>query len=58
MLKLIDALDVNKKGAPLTELAREAAKSKISEAELEEITNSLLDKGLVYEPTIGKMKRI
>ncbi|WP_400260573.1 RPA family protein [Candidatus Methanomassiliicoccus intestinalis] len=58
VLKLIDALDVNKKGAPLTELAREAAKSKISEAELEEITNSLLDKGLVYEPTIGKMKRI
>lgn len=58
VLKLIDSLDTTKKGAPLTELAREAAKSNIGESELEEITNSLLDKGLVYEPTIGKMKRI
>lgn len=58
ILKLIDTLDTTKKGAPLTELAREAAKSNIGESELEEITNSLLDKGLVYEPTIGKMKRI
>lgn len=58
ILKLIDTLDTTKKGAPLTELAREAAKSNIGESELEEITNSLLDKGMVYEPTIGKMKRI
>ena len=58
ILKLIDSLDTTKKGAPLTELAREAAKSNIGESELEEITTSLLDKGLVYEPTIGKMKRI
>lgn len=58
VLKLIDKLDTNKKGAPLADLIREAGKVGIGEAELEEINNSLLDKGLIYEPTIGKMKRI
>jgi uncharacterized protein len=58
VLKLIDKLDKNKKGAPLADLVKEAAKAGIGEAELEEINNSLLDKGLIYEPTIGKMKRI
>jgi RPA family protein len=58
ILKLIDKLDKNKKGAPLADLIKEAAKAGIGEAELEEINNSLLDKGLIYEPTIGKMKRI
>jgi len=58
ILKLIDKLDTNKKGAPLADLIKEAAKAGIGEAELEEINNSLLDKGLIYEPTIGKMKRI
>lgn len=58
ILKLIDKLDTNKKGAPLSELTKEAAKVGIGETELEEINNSLLDKGLIYEPTIGKMKRI
>jgi DNA replicative helicase MCM subunit Mcm2 (Cdc46/Mcm family) len=58
VLKLIDRLDTNKKGAPLADLIREAGKVGIGEAELEEINNSLLDKGLIYEPTIGKMKRI
>jgi RPA family protein len=58
VLKLIDKLDKNKKGAPLADLVKEASKAGISEVELEEINNSLLDKGLIYEPTIGKMKRI
>jgi RPA family protein len=58
VLKLIDKLDTNKKGAPLVDLIKEAAKAGIGEVELEEINNSLLDKGLIYEPTIGKMKRI
>ncbi|HHT75745.1 MAG TPA: glycerol dehydrogenase, partial [Euryarchaeota archaeon] len=58
VLKLIEKLDVNKKGAPLSELIKESAKLGIEEDELEEINNSLLDKGLIYEPTIGRMKRI
>mgnify|MGYP005835724995 CR=1 FL=1 len=58
ILKLIDKLDKNKKGASLVDLTKEAAKAGIGEDELEEINNSLLDKGLIYEPTIGKMKRI
>jgi len=58
VLSLIEKLDINKKGAPLADLIREAGKAGIGEAELEELNNSLLDKGLIYEPTIGRMKRI
>ena len=58
ILKLIEKLDVNKKGASLPDLIKEAAKLGILEDELEEINNSLLDKGLIYEPTINRMKRI
>jgi len=36
----------------------EAGKAGIERDELDEITNSLLDKGLVYEPVLGKMKII
>jgi hypothetical protein len=58
ILKLIDKLDVDKKGASLSDLIKEAAKLGILEDELEEIGNSLLDKGFVYEPTVNRMKRI
>mgnify|MGYP002410533906 FL=1 len=58
ILKLIDKLDVDKKGANLSDLIKEAAKIGILEDELEEIGNSLLDKGFVYEPTVNRMKRI
>ncbi|NLI74494.1 MAG: glycerol dehydrogenase [Euryarchaeota archaeon] len=58
ILSLIDELDSDKKGAPLAELIKEATSRGINEDELEEISNSLLDKGLIYEPTIGRMKRI
>ena len=58
VLNLIERLDTNKKGAPLAQLTREAAELGIGDDEVEEIINSLLDKGLIYEPTIGRMKRI
>ncbi len=58
LLKLIDKLDKTGKGAPMTELEKEAGKSGIGKDEFEELSNSLLDKGLIYEPVIGKMKRI
>ncbi|MEM2978883.1 MAG: glycerol dehydrogenase [Methanomassiliicoccales archaeon] len=58
VLAIIDRLDKKGKGAPWDEIIEEAGKEGIRKDELEEITNSLLDKGLIYEPILGKMKRI
>jgi len=57
VLAIIERLDSGK-GAPWDDIVEEAAASSIGKTELEEITNSLLDKGLIYEPVLGKMKRI
>ncbi|NYT12566.1 MAG: hypothetical protein GKC03_08485 [Methanomassiliicoccales archaeon] len=58
VLGIIDRLDSSGKGAPWDEIVDEAGKEGIDRTELEELTNSLLDKGLIYEPVLGKMKRI
>jgi RPA family protein len=58
VLGIIDRLDSSSKGAPWDEIVDEASKEGIDRTELEELTNSLLDKGLIYEPVLGKMKRI
>lgn len=58
VLGIVDKLDKKGKGAPWDDIVEEAGKSGISKSELEELTNSLLDKGLIYEPVLGKMKRI
>jgi RPA family protein len=58
VLGIIDKLDKKGKGAPWDEIVEETGKSGIDKSELEELTNSLLDKGLIYEPVLGKMKRI
>lgn len=58
VLGIIDRLDSSGKGAPWDEIVDEAGKEGIDRTELEEFTNSLLDKGLIYEPVLGKMKRI
>ncbi|HUV25313.1 MAG TPA: glycerol dehydrogenase [Methanomassiliicoccales archaeon] len=58
ILRIIDRLDSSGKGAPWDEIVDEAGKEGIDRTELEELTNSLLDKGLIYEPVLGKMKRI
>jgi len=58
VLGLIERLDSGGKGAPWDDIMEEASKSGIERMKLEEITNSLLDKGLIYEPVLGKMKRI
>jgi RPA family protein len=46
-------LDLEEEGGDL-----DKEKMKIGKTELEELTNSLLDKGLIYEPVLGRMKRI
>ena len=58
ILSMLDELDRDGRGAPMDELVRRAASEGIVSTELEELTNSLMDKGLVYEPVLGRLKRI
>ncbi len=58
ILQLLEELDRDGKGALREELEEIVAGKGISPMELEEITNSLMDKGLVYEPNLRYLKRI
>jgi len=58
ILNLLEELDTDGKGAPREELERRAEAEGISSIELEEVSNSLMDKGLVYEPNLRYLKRI
>jgi len=58
VLGVIEGLDKDGKGAPWDGIL-DAAKAKgVAREELEEAINGLLDKGLVYEPVLGRMKKI
>ena len=58
VLSIIDAVDSGSKGAQWEKIVEEAAKRKMDKVRLEEIVADLLDKGEVYEPELGLMKRI
>ena len=58
ILDLLEELDTDGKGAPREELERRAEAEGISSIELEEISNTLMNKGLVYEPNLRYLKRI
>jgi len=58
VLAIIQKLDKGGKGAPWDEIVDEVGKLGMDKIVLEEVTNSLLDKGMIYEPVLGKMKRI
>ena len=58
VLGIIDAVDGGSKGAQWDRIVEEAAKKNIDKVRLEEIVSNLLDKGEVYEPELGLMKRI
>ena len=58
VLVLIGELDGDGKGAPWDALLASAAKAGVRKEVLEEAVNELLDKGLVYEPVLGRMKKI
>jgi len=58
VLAVITSLDKAGKGASWDEIVDEVKKLGIDKTELEELTNSLMDKGMIYEPVLGKMKRI
>lgn len=58
ILRILDELDNDSRGAPRDEVERRAESEGISSNEVEEISNSLMDKGLVYEPNLGYLKKI
>jgi hypothetical protein len=58
ILRLIGELDVDGKGAPRDVLERRAEDEGIGSVDLEEITNSLMDNGLIYEPNLRYLKLI
>lgn len=58
ILTLIGSLDTTGKGASWDAVVQDSGKAGIPKGKLEEIVNSLLDKGVVYEPVLGKLRRI
>jgi len=58
VLEIIAALDKDGKGAPWEGILETATSKAVSKDALEESINALLDKGLIYEPILGRMKKI
>lgn len=58
VLKIIESLDAKGKGAKWDLIVDAAKAKKLDKVRLEEIIASLLDKGEIYEPELGMMKRI
>ncbi|MHB8585970.1 MAG: hypothetical protein ACYDDF_09095 [Thermoplasmatota archaeon] len=53
---LVESLDEGK-GAPWEEVVAAAGKKRLTEADVEEALNRLMDKGRVYEPVLGRLKK-
>jgi len=58
VLEIIATLDKDGKGAPWEGILEAATSKSVAKDALEESINSLLDKGLIYEPILGRMKKI
>ena len=58
VLEIIGRLDADGKGATWDTILTNAKATGIGKDALEELINGLLDKGLIYEPILGRMKRI
>jgi RPA family protein len=58
ILNMLGTLDRDGRGAPMEDLISHAASEGIARTEVEEIVTSLMDKGLVYEPVLGRLKKI
>ena len=58
VLEIIASLDGDGKGAAWEGILEAATKQGVSKDSLEESINALLDKGLIYEPILGRMKKI
>src|SRR5467141_931598 len=58
VLEIVATLDKDGKGAPWEGILEAATSKGVSKDSLEESINALLDKGLIYEPILGRMKKI
>ena len=58
VLKFIENLDNNSKGASISEIENLVMSEGISTIELEEIIASLMEKGQIYEPQVGFLRKI
>lgn len=58
LLEIVEKLDKDVKGASWEDILEAAQKKGLSRMKIEETTNSLLDKGLIYEPVLGRIKKI
>jgi len=58
VMKIIESLESGAKGVHWDKIVETAKAKKIDKVRLEEIIASLLDKGEIYEPELGMMKRI
>jgi RPA family protein len=58
VMKIIASLESGAKGAHWDKIVEAAKAKKLDKVRLEEIVASLLDKGEIYEPELGMMKRI
>lgn len=56
ILSFAEKLD-DGKGAPWEDIVAAAAKQGVKEEEVEECLNALMDKGQIYEPVLGRLKR-
>jgi hypothetical protein len=57
ILELVEKLDSGK-GTSWEKLLEKAKELKLTHEELEELINTLMDKGLLYEPILGRLKKI
>lgn len=56
IFELTGSLD-DGKGAPWEEIVAEASEEGITEEQVEEALNALMDRGQIYEPVLGRLKR-
>lgn len=58
VLQIIDSLDKRGKGSDWNDVVADAKKRGIDRERLEEICTDLMDRGEIYEPELGRLKRI
>ena len=58
ILEYLDELDTDPRGVYMDDLIRRGEMDGIPAQKIEEISDSLMDKGLVYEPNLGYLKKI
>ncbi len=58
LLHIIGELDRSTRGAEWDDIVRSAKGTKLTDDQINRAIEGLLDKGMVYEPVLGRMKRI